>query len=104
MTTGVHTDDGGAPDDLAALIRAAEVVVFRSGLTDTRVLSAWLERNGVDYRLVTMGMGSGAERDRFHRLRDWTGWSLLPQVFLNGRFIGGADEFFQSPFCRERGQ
>jgi len=104
MNDPIHAGDPAAPSDLAELIRTAEVVVFRSGLTDTRALSAWLERQGVDYRLVTMGMGSGVERDRFHRLRDWTGWGLLPQVFVEGRFVGGADEFFRSGFCRGRGQ
>jgi glutaredoxin-related protein len=36
------------------------------------------------------------ERDRFHRLRDWCGWNLLPIVFVRGHFVGGADEFFEA--------
>jgi len=93
----VSTRDHDAPADLAEIIEGARVVVFRSNLTDTRMLMHWLQREGVDHREVTMGMGSGVERDRFHRLRDWTGWPLLPQVFVDGRFVGGADEFLSDP-------
>ena len=88
----VHVDDTGAPADIAELAASARVVIFRSGLTDTRHLVRYLERASVDFREITMGMGSSAERDRFHRLREWTGWTLLPQVFLDGAFVGGADE------------
>jgi len=93
----VSTLDNDAPADLAEIINGSRVVVFRSNLTDTRMLIHWLQREGVDHREVTMGMGSGVERDRFHRLRDWTGWPYLPQVFVDGRFVGGADEFLADP-------
>lgn len=92
----VAVDDAGTPPDIAELLRSARVVIFRSNLTDTRSLIARLEREGVDYREVTMGMGSGVERDRFHRLREWTEWPLLPQVFVDGAFVGGADEALAS--------
>ena len=94
MKTGVSRDDPDTPEDIAELIDSAEVVVFRSNLTDTRALQAWLEQHRMDHRIVTMGMGSPVERDRYHRLRDWCGWNLLPAVFVRGRFVGGADEFF----------
>jgi len=93
----VRTQDTDAPADIARLAGSARVVVFRSNLTDTRMLIHWLQREGMDHREVTMGMGSGVERDRFHRLRDWTGWPYLPQVFVDGRFVGGADEFLADP-------
>lgn len=92
----VYADDADAPPDLAELLRSARVVIFRSNLTDVRALIAHLQRQGIDYREVTMGMGSGVERDRFHRLREWTDWSLLPQVFVDGAFVGGADEALES--------
>ena len=90
--SAIHAQDANAPRDIAELATRARVVIFRSNLTDTRSLRIWLDQRGIDYREITMGMGSGAERDRFHRLREWTGWPLLPQVFLDGAFVGGADE------------
>jgi glutaredoxin len=93
----VTTKDPDAPADLIELIDSTRVVVFRSNLTDTRMLIHWLQREGMDHREITMGMGSGVERDRFHRLREWTGWPYLPQVFVDGRFVGGADEFLADP-------
>lgn len=93
----VSRHDADAPPDLAELIGSARVVVFRSGLTDTRMLLHWLQREGIDHREVTMGMGSGVERDRFHRLRGWTGWPYLPQIFVDGVFVGGADELYAHP-------
>lgn len=95
----VRCHDADAPGDLAESIASARVVVFRSGLTDTRMLLHWLEREGVEHRVVTMGMDSGIQRDRFQRLRDWTGWPYLPQVFIDGTFVGGADEFFAHPLA-----
>lgn len=96
MSHGATVDDPRAPEDLAELAGSAEVVVFRSNLTDTRALENWLERHGMHHRVYTMGMGSPVERDRFHRLRDWCGWNLLPIVFVRGHFVGGADEFFEA--------
>ncbi len=94
MTGHVTTSDTRAPPDIAELADSARVVVFRSNLTDTRALEAHLDANGTDYRVITMGMGSAAQRERFHRLRDWTGWNLLPIVFVGGTFVGGGDEYF----------
>ena len=95
--TEIHAHDNDAPADIAELATSARVVIFRSNLTDTRSLQVWLDARGIDYREITMGMGSGIERDRFHRLREWTGWPLLPQVFLDGAFVGGADELQARP-------
>ncbi len=97
MSDTVRSTDPDAPANLVADLESAEVVVFVSNLTDIRSLQAWLQRHGVDHRIVTMGMGSPAQRQRFHHLRDWTGWGLLPQVFVAGEFVGGADEFFAGP-------
>ncbi|HDP89928.1 MAG TPA: DUF3429 family protein, partial [Thioalkalivibrio sp.] len=70
----------------------AEVVVFRSGLTDTRELGDWLAATGVGHAFVDMPMGEAAERARFHALRELTGWPMLPMVFHRGEFVGGERE------------
>ncbi len=87
---------------LQAEAQSAEVVVFRSRVTDARPVSDWLAAHGVDSREVEMPMASGAERERFHHLETLTGWRLLPQIFIGGEFVGGITEFFEHPFVRER--
>lgn len=92
--------DPGAPGYLAEIVRSADVVVFCSNLTDIRSLKRWLADHEVDHRIVTMGMGSGAERARFKRLEQWTLWPLMPQVFVLGVFVGGAEELYATDFAQ----
>ena len=87
-------------DHLDALRRdasSAPVVLFVSRVTDVRELVARLDELEVEYRLVTLSMGDPAARDRFHVLEEWTGHHTLPQVFLDGRFIGGPTELLSHP-------
>jgi len=98
----VRSTDPDAPLDLVTDLESADVIVFVSSLTDVRALRSWLQARGIDHRVVTMAMGSAAQRDRFDHLRKWTGWPLLPQVFVEGVFVGGADEFFACEFARKR--
>jgi|GEM_PF-31745 len=79
-------------------IRNARVVIFVSNLTDIRAMVAHLKRLGVSYHVALMGMAAPAMRERFHELQDQTGWQTLPQVFADGRFIGGYDELFAYDF------
>ena len=89
MTESTVSEPG---DDLRDAIHAHEVVVFRSGLTDTRELEAWLERLGVDHTFVDMPMGEAEQRERFRRLQQHTGWHGLPMAFHQGAFVGGEPE------------
>ncbi|APZ42851.1 hypothetical protein [Acidihalobacter ferrooxydans] len=79
--------------DLAALARQADIVVFRSPVTDTRALERRLQATPLlRCVFVDMPMGRAAERDRFHRLSAATGWHHLPMIFVRGAFIGGEPE------------
>ena len=87
-------------DHLDALRRdaaSAPVVLFGSRITDVRELAARLDELEIEHRIVTMSMGDAAARDRFHVLEEWTGHKSLPQVFLDGRFIGGPTELLAQP-------
>ncbi|MFP4132071.1 MAG: DUF3429 family protein [Thiohalospira sp.] len=86
------TESRSDAEELRALTESAEVVVFRSGLTDTRELAAWLERLGVDHTFVDMPMGEAEQRERFRRLQQHTGWHGLPMAFHHGEFVGGEPE------------
>lgn len=78
--------------ELAALATGAEVVVFRSRVTDTRRLQERLGASPLHFALVDMPMGEAAERERFRQLAGATGRHQLPIVFARGNFIGGEPE------------
>ena len=95
MTDGIlqtAKTDGPLPAWLAELVTGTRAVVFCSELTDTRQLEQQLRGAGVEYGIQRMGMGSEAMRRRFGELRAFTRWPTLPQVFLDGRFVGGEPE------------
>jgi glutaredoxin len=90
----------GGRDHLDALRRdanSASVVIFASRITDVRQLVARLDEHDVEHRVVTLSMGDTQSRDRFHVLEEWTGHRTLPQVFLDGHFIGGPSELLAHP-------
>lgn len=91
----------GTPPDHLDTIKAdaasAVVVVFASRITDVREIVERLERLGVAHRVVKISMTDPGSRERFHVLEEWTGSGTLPQVFYQGRFIGGPKEFFAHP-------
>lgn len=80
-----------ATDFLQHTIHRAPVVVFHSPLTDLGDLPALVDNRSASVHYVTLGMGSAAERARFHELSAWTGHATLPQVFVDGRFLGGLE-------------
>lgn len=85
-TPGQIMSDEPTLKDLAA---SAEVVVFHSTVTDLGGLDELLESSGRDWRAIEMGMGSADNREQFARLKALTGSTTLPQVFIDGRFVGG---------------
>lgn len=90
-------------DHLDALRRdanSAPVVLFASRITDVRALVARLGSMGIGHRVVSMAMGDATTRERFHVLEEWTGCGTLPQVFLDGRFIGGPGELLAHPLMQ----
>ncbi|WP_222519230.1 DUF3429 family protein [Spiribacter salinus] len=79
------TDDS----ELRKLAGSADVVVFHSPVTDLGGLDERLEQSGRHWKAIEMGMGSSESREQFARLKAMTGRSTLPQIFVNGRFVGG---------------
>lgn len=85
---------GRSLDDIA---KSEEVVIFVSALTDVRMIVKCLLYLRIPFKVVEMGMSSIKDRVGFKRLRTMTNWGLMPQIFINGQFIGGIDEFFDHP-------
>ena len=84
-------------DALKADAASAPVVVFASRVTDVREILDRLDAVGLEHRVVTLAMRDPAQRERFHVLEEWTGSRVLPQVFLDGHYIGGPKEFLAHP-------
>lgn len=71
------------------LIGATGAVVFHSPVTDLDALPHALEGCGYSCRTVELGMGNPDNRALFDELRERTGHRTLPQVFIDGEFVGG---------------
>ena len=80
---------------LPAIARSEKVVMFASGLTDTRMIVRFLTDRGIPFRVIEMGMGNSRSRVDFRRLCEITNWHLLPQIFVDGIFVGGVDELIE---------
>lgn len=77
------------------------VVVFTSSVTDLRGVTSALDAARLAHRIVVMRMGEARTRGRFELLREATGWPYLPQIFLDGSFLGGEKELYGHPLILE---
>lgn len=78
-----------AEDEVERLSHSASVVIFHSAITDLGGLDHWLERRGKRWRSVELSMDDPENRARFAALKHFTGHATLPQVFIDGHFVGG---------------
>ncbi|UEX79100.1 DUF3429 family protein [Spiribacter halobius] len=81
-----------ADGEIVELARSAPVVVFHSPVTDLAGLDQRLDQAGLRWRAVELGMGDSDNRARFQALKALTGSGTLPQVFMDGRYVGGLRE------------
>jgi glutaredoxin len=70
------------------------IVLVVSPITDINLITRWLEGQGRDYYILELNMRSAESRESFEQLRRVTRWRSLPQIFIDGEFIGGMREFF----------
>ena len=99
MKQGNHVTDYEevTGQSLPEIACSEKVVIFASGLTDMRMIQRMLGDRGIPFRVIEMGMGSMRSRVDFRRLCEMTDWHLLPQIFIDGIFIGGIDELLAHP-------
>ena len=90
------TDPSRLPPDLAEALRDYTVVIVRSRLTDTRLLIEWLERRRIRYTEYHFSMASADSRGGFGDLQAQLNWEMLPMIFVDGEFIGGEKELYQT--------
>ncbi len=81
------------PEDVAAALERHEVVAITSGITDLREAEALLEdRLPGRWQRIEWGMGSAANRARFHDLQEASGFAMLPMFIGRDGVIGGLTE------------
>lgn len=77
-------------------IHSAPVVVFRSPITEMDALRREFSNHNIDFTEIELSMADSDSRDYFHQLKNLTRYPLLPQIFIDSTFIGGADKTLQS--------
>ena len=80
---------------ISKLVRMEKIMVFSSAVTDIRLITDVLTTLNLPYKVVIMSMGKLRNRDGFKQLQELTDWDFLPQIFIEGKFIGGISEFLQ---------
>jgi len=81
------------PEDVASALERHEVVAITSGITDLREAEALLERRLPGrWQRIEWGMGSAANRVRFHDLQEASGFHMLPMFIGRDGVIGGLTE------------
>lgn len=99
---GEATGPAALPKDIDDVVRSTKVVLVVSPLTDARQVTEWLDEHREPYELVTLSMASAENRETFRQVQQHTHWDRLPQIFIQGRYVGGIEEFFNDPWLRER--
>jgi len=77
-------------------INSAPVVVFRSPVTEMDALRRALKSRNINFREIELSMAHDESREQFHQLKKLTNYELLPQVFIDASFTGGADKSLHS--------
>lgn len=73
------------------LSTAADVVMYRTRFCPYCIRAEYLlKRKGVSFRVVDVS----GDRDRRNWLIEQTGLYTVPQIFINGRPVGGCDELY----------
>ena len=98
--------------DLAKTIAENDVVLFMKGVRDmpqcgfSNLVVRVLDHLGVEYKDVNVL----ADQDLREGIKTFSNWPTIPQLYVKGEFIGGADiirEMFESgelaPFLTEKG-
>lgn len=98
MNAAIETDAPHAelPQAVVSAIAAHRIVLVVSPITDIGLIARRLAQLGLDYHRVEFSMRSPDSRAAFERLRRVTRWRSLPQVFMDGAFIGGIEQLFDA--------
>ncbi|MBE0438634.1 MAG: DUF3429 family protein [Gammaproteobacteria bacterium] len=85
-------------------IDSAPIVIFRSPITEMDLIRREFNDRNLAFREIELSMADSTDRDLFHHLKKYTNYHKLPQIFIDRKFIGGADktlhsDLYNSLFC-----
>ncbi|KOC62320.1 Glutaredoxin-related protein 5, mitochondrial [Habropoda laboriosa] len=84
-------------DKIANIVKKNKVVVFMKGVPDSpkcgfsNVVVQILKMHDVKYDAYDVL----AENELRQGIKDYSNWPTIPQVFINGEFVGGCDILLQ---------
>ena len=92
---------GDIVKEVASAVEANKVVVVgMAGNVFVKKAKNALKNTGVDFKYLEYGSYFSGWKKRL-AIKLWSGWPTYPQVFVNGKLIGGARETAQ--FIKEGG-
>src|ERR1700721_2898619 len=74
-------------------IKNNKVVIFMKGTVDQPMcgFSGRAVQTLQSYGVPVVGFNVLASEELGHGIKEFTNWPTIPQVFINGEFVGGAD-------------
>uniref|UniRef100_T1I2X5 Glutaredoxin-related protein 5, mitochondrial n=4 Tax=Rhodnius TaxID=13248 RepID=T1I2X5_RHOPR len=82
-----------AKPDINKLVKKSKVVVFMKGVPDeprcgfSNAVVQILKMHGVKYDAYNVLENDNLRND----IKEYSNWPTIPQVFINGEFVGGCD-------------
>jgi monothiol glutaredoxin len=78
--------------EVQAAVAAHAIVVVGMALNPfPRAARKWLDAAGIAYHYICYGSYLSDWRKRLS-LKLWMGWTTFPMIFIDGEFIGGAED------------
>jgi len=88
-----ETDEKATREKIETLIKDNRVVIFMKGVPDapycgfSATASGILSSHGVEY----LGIDVLGQPEYREAIKSYTQWPTIPQVFIDGEFVGGCD-------------
>ncbi|XP_063427013.1 glutaredoxin-related protein 5, mitochondrial-like [Mytilus trossulus] len=88
-----YSQNTGSKEHIDGLVKDKKVVLFMKGTPDqpmcgfSRLVVQCLNMHGVEFKAHNVLQDESLRQG----IKDYSNWPTIPQVYLNGEFIGGSD-------------
>lgn len=92
-----YSSEAVTADDIAKMVKSNKVVVFMKGIPDapkcgfSNAVVQILRMHGVQYDSHDVLASESVRQE----IKTFTNWPTIPQVFIDGEFVGGCDIILQ---------